>query len=67
VPSLEINPSQLTSSSFNPIFEDAISAMVNLGYSRMEAHKAATAVGAKSSTDITLDQLISSSLRELAS
>jgi Holliday junction resolvasome RuvABC DNA-binding subunit len=41
--------------------------MVNLGYSRVEAHKAATVVGAENSSDITLDQLISSSLRELGS
>ena len=49
------------------IFEDAVSAMVNLGYSRLEAHKAATAVRAKSIDDETIDQLISLSLRELAS
>jgi Holliday junction DNA helicase RuvA len=67
VPSSEIKPSQLTSSSFNSTFEDAISAMVNLGYSRVEAHKAATLVGAENASDITLDQLISSSLRELGS
>ena len=49
------------------IFEDAVSAMVNLGYSRLEAHKAATAVRAKSIDDETIDQLISLSLRELGS
>ena len=67
VPSSEIKSSQLTPSSFNCTFEDAISAMVNLGYSRVEAHKAATLVGAENSSEITLDQLISSSLRELGS
>jgi len=67
VPSSEIKSSQLTPSSFNSTFEDAISAMVNLGYSRVEAHKVATAVGAENSSDITLDQLISASLRELGS
>ena len=49
------------------IFEDAVSAMVNLGYSRLEAHKAATAVRAKSIDDETIDQLISLSLKELGS
>ena len=49
------------------IFEDAVSAMVNLGYSRLEAHKAATAVRSKSGDDETIDQLISLSLRELGS
>ena len=48
-------------------FEDAVSAMVNLGYSRLEAHKAATAVRSKSGDDETIDQLISLSLRELGS
>jgi Holliday junction DNA helicase RuvA len=49
------------------IFEDAVSAMVNLGYSRLEAHDAAKAVRAKSIDDETIDQLISLSLRELGS
>ena len=49
------------------ICEDAVSAMVNLGYSRLEAHEAAKAVRAKSIDDETIDQLISLSLRELGS
>ena len=49
------------------IFEDAVSAMVNLGYSRLEAHKAAAAVRAKSIDNETIDQLISLSLKELGS
>ena len=45
--------------------EDAISALVNLGYNRNEAHKMVIMVIAKSSSKINLSNLISMSLKEL--
>ena len=46
--------------------EDAISAMVNLGFARGEAQRAVSNVIKKSGSD-TLDQLIGATLKELAS
>lgn len=47
--------------------EDAISAMVNLGFGRNEAQKAVSNVIRQSEKNDTLDQLIGATLKELAS
>ena len=47
--------------------EDAISALVNLGYGRSDAYGAVVAVSGTLGDDAALGQLISASLKELAS
>jgi holliday junction DNA helicase RuvA len=47
--------------------EDAVSALVNLGYGRSDAYGAVVAAGRALGDGAALDQLISTSLRELAS
>ena len=59
--------SQPLQSSTDPMFTDAVSAMINLGYSRLDAHKTVTNVRKKGADDETLDQIISASLKELSS
>jgi Holliday junction resolvasome RuvABC DNA-binding subunit len=49
------------------MFTDAVSAMINLGYSRLDAHKTVTNVRKKGIDNETLDQIISASLKELSS
>lgn len=46
--------------------EDAISALVNLGYRRVEAFGAVTTAGQRIGPDATVEALITSGLRELA-
>ena len=59
--------SQPLQSSTDPMFTDAVSAMINLGYSRLDAHKTVANVRKKGADDETLDQVISASLKELSS
>ena len=47
--------------------EDAVSALVNLGYGRSDAYGAVVAAGRSLGADAALDRLISTSLRELGS
>jgi len=47
--------------------EDAVSALVNLGYGRSDAYGAVVAASRSLGEDAALDRLISTSLRELAS
>ncbi|MBH68777.1 MAG: Holliday junction branch migration protein RuvA [Rhodospirillaceae bacterium] len=65
--SLEPTFNNEAASSQVSFFEDAISAMTNLGFSRNEAHQVVSDVLKDFPDDGTLDQLISSALRELAS
>jgi Holliday junction DNA helicase RuvA len=59
--------SQPLQPSTDPMFTDAVSAMINLGYSRLDAHKTVTNVRKKGIDNETLDQIISASLKELSS
>ena len=47
--------------------EDAISALVNLGYGRSDAYGAVVTAGRTLGDSVALDRLISTSLKELAS
>ena len=51
----------------NSLIADAISAMVNLGFSRFEAQKAVSKASNYKANIETLDQLIAATLKELAS
>ncbi|MBV00761.1 MAG: Holliday junction branch migration protein RuvA, partial [Rhodospirillaceae bacterium] len=46
---------------------DAISAMVNLGFSRFEAQKAVSQASSEPTNTETLDKLVAATLKELAS
>ena len=51
----------------NSLIADAISAMVNLGFSRFEAQKAVSKASNRKANIETLDKLIAATLKELAS
>ena len=51
----------------NSLIADAISAMVNLGFSRFEAQKAVSKASNYKANIETLDKLIAATLKELAS
>ena len=62
-----VNNIETTTSPDNSLIADAISAMVNLGFSRFEAQKAVSkAINCKANIE-TLDKLIAATLKELAS
>ena len=58
---------QTTTSPDNSLIADAISAMVNLGFSRFEAQKAVSKASNYKANIETLDKLIAATLKELAS
>ena len=51
----------------NALLADAISAMVNLGFSRFEAQKAVSQASSEPTNTETLDKLVAATLKELAS
>jgi Holliday junction DNA helicase RuvA len=59
--------SQPLQPSTDPMFTDAVSAMINLGYSRLDAHKTVTNVRKNGIDNETRVQIISASLKELSS
>ena len=62
-----VNNIQTTTSPDNSLIADAISAMVNLGFSRFEAQKAVSKASNYKANIETLDKLIAATLKELAS
>ena len=62
-----VNNIQTTTSPDNSLIADAISAMVNLGFSRFEAQKAVSKASNYEANIETLDKLIAATLKELAS
>ena len=51
----------------NALLADTISAMVNLGFSRLEAQKAVAQASSEPTNTETLDKLVAATLKELAS
>ena len=62
-----VNNIETTTSPDNSLIADAISAMVNLGFSRFEAQKAVSKASNYKANIETLDKLIAATLKELAS
>ena len=62
-----VNNIETTISKDNSLIADAISAMVNLGFSRFEAQKAVSKASNYKANIETLDKLIAATLKELAS
>ena len=62
-----VNNIETTTSQDNSLIADAISAMVNLGFSRFEAQKAVSKASNYEANIETLDKLIAATLKELAS
>ena len=62
-----VNNIETTASPDNSLIADAISAMVNLGFSRFEAQKAVSKASNYKANIETLDKLIAATLKELAS
>ena len=62
-----VNNIETTTSQDNSLIADAISAMVNLGFSRFEAQKAVSKASNYKANIETLDKLIAATLKELAS
>ena len=62
-----VNNIETTTSPDNSLIADAISAMVNLGFSRFEAQKAVSKASNYEANIETLDKLIAATLKELAS
>ena len=62
-----VNSIETTASQDNSLIADAISAMVNLGFSRFEAQKAVSKASNYKANIETLDKLIAATLKELAS
>ena len=62
-----VNNIETTTSPDNSLIADAISAMVNLGFSRFEAQKAVSKASNFKANIETLDKLIAATLKELAS
>ena len=62
-----VNNIETTTSQDNSLIVDAISAMVNLGFSRFEAQKAVSKASNYKANIETLDKLIAATLKELAS
>ena len=63
------NPSntEIIKNQDNALLADAISAMVNLGFSRFEAQKAVSQASSEPTNTETLDKLVAATLKELAS
>ena len=62
-----VNNIETATSQDNSLIADAISAMVNLGFSRFEAQKAVSKASNYKANIETLDKLIAATLKELAS
>ena len=62
-----VNNIETTTSPDNSLIADAISAMVNLGFSRFEAQKAVSKASNYKANIETLDKLIAATLKDLAS
>ena len=63
----DLSNTEIIKNQDNALLADAISAMVNLGFSRFEAQKAVSQASSEPTNTETLDKLVAATLKELAS
>ena len=63
----DLSNTEIIKNQDNALLSDAISAMVNLGFSRFEAQKAVSQASSEPTNTETLDKLVAATLKELAS
>ena len=63
----DLSNTEIIKNQDNALLADAISAMVNLGFSRFEAQKAVSEASSEPTNTETLDKLVAATLKELAS
>lgn len=63
----DLSNTEIIKNQDNALLADAVSAMVNLGFSRFEAQKAVSQASSEPTNTETLDKLVAATLKELAS